>query len=50
LHDPVLFRVVQQLMAKVFARLVAELRRLGAHVVFGDFGRLIVATGKQDPR
>ena len=50
LHDPALFRVVQQLMEKVFLRLVSELRRLGAHVVYGDFGRLIIATDKQDPR
>jgi hypothetical protein len=37
-------------MEKVFLRLVSELRRLGAHVVYGDFGRLIIATDKQDPR
>jgi hypothetical protein len=32
----------------VFLRLVSELRRLGAEVVFADFSRLIICTHKHD--
>jgi DNA polymerase epsilon subunit 1 len=33
-------------MQKVFALLLAELRKLGATIVFADFSRIIIATGK----
>ena len=35
-----------QVMQKVFALLLAELRKLGATVIFADFSRIIIATGK----
>lgn len=36
----------QQIMQKVFALLLAELRKLRATIVFADFSRIIIATGK----
>lgn len=33
-------------MQKVFALLLAELRKLRATIVFADFSRIIIATGK----
>lgn len=35
-----------QVMQKVYALLLAELRKLGATIVFSDFSRIIIATGK----
>lgn len=35
-------------MQKVFALLVAELRKLGAKIVFASFSKIIVDTGKSD--
>eukprot|EP01018_Ginkgo_biloba_P017404 Gb_06608 [translate_table: standard] len=46
LHDPALHRVLQKVMQKVFALLLAELRKLGATIVYADFSRIIVDTGK----
>ncbi|KAH7426493.1 hypothetical protein KP509_10G003400 [Ceratopteris richardii] len=46
LHDPTLHRVLHKVMQKVFALLLAELRKLGATIVFADFSRIIIATGK----
>eukprot|EP00250_Pteridium_aquilinum_P003833 c14110_g1_i1 orf=789-5363(-) len=46
LHDPALHRVLHKVMQKVFALLLAELRKLGATIVFADFSRIIIATGK----
>lgn len=33
-------------MKKVFALLLAELRKLGAAIVFADFSKIIIDTGK----
>ncbi|MCO5564216.1 hypothetical protein L7F22_017874 [Adiantum nelumboides] len=46
LHDPALHRVLHKVMQKLFALLLAELRKLGATIVFADFSRIIIATGK----
>ena len=35
-------------MTKVFLRLVAEMKRLGATVVYASFNRMIIATDKTD--
>lgn len=35
-------------MQKVFALLLAELRKLGASIVFANFSKIIVDTGKYD--
>eukprot|EP00752_Nemacystus_decipiens_P002463 g2319.t1 len=48
LHNAALHRLVHRLMHKVFSRLIAELRRLGACVVFASFQKVIIATNKSD--
>lgn len=48
LFDPALHRIVYGLMTKLFRRLIGELRRLGATVVYADFRRIILHTGKHD--
>ncbi|CAN0487632.1 unnamed protein product, partial [Ectocarpus sp. 12 AP-2014] len=48
LHNATLHRLVHRLMHKVFSRLIAELRRLGACVVFASFQKVIIATNKSD--
>lgn len=37
-----------QVMQKVFALLLAELRKLGASIVFANFSKVIIDTGKYD--
>ncbi|KAG8371187.1 hypothetical protein BUALT_Bualt13G0060900 [Buddleja alternifolia] len=48
LHDPALHRMLHKVMQKVFALLMAELRKLGATIVFASFSRVIIDTGKSD--
>ncbi|KAL8475241.1 hypothetical protein ACS0TY_031590 [Phlomoides rotata] len=48
LHDPALHRMLHKVMQKVFALLMAELRKLGAAIVFASFSRVIIDTGKSD--
>jgi DNA polymerase epsilon subunit 1 len=33
-------------MQKVFAQLIAEFRKLGATIIYADFSRIIIDTGK----
>jgi DNA polymerase epsilon subunit 1 len=46
MHDPALHRAVHRLMKKVFLQLMAELRQLGAEVVYATFDRVIICTNK----
>ncbi|CAG0886396.1 unnamed protein product, partial [Darwinula stevensoni] len=46
LYDPALRRVLRSLTRKLFLRLVGELHRLGATVIYGDFSRLVIYTKK----
>ncbi|EXB53718.1 DNA polymerase epsilon catalytic subunit A [Morus notabilis] len=48
LHDPALHRLLHKVMKKVFALLLAELRKLGATIVFANFSKVIIDTGKFD--
>ncbi|OVA03605.1 DNA-directed DNA polymerase [Macleaya cordata] len=48
LHDPALHRVLHKVMQKVFALLLAEFRKLGATIIFADFSKIIIDTGKSD--
>ncbi|PIN09217.1 DNA-directed DNA polymerase [Handroanthus impetiginosus] len=48
LHDPALHRMLHKVMQKIFALLIAELRKLGATIVFASFGKVIIDTGKSD--
>lgn len=46
--DRVRASVAAACIANVFHRLIAELRRLGACVVFASFQKVIIATNKSD--
>jgi DNA polymerase epsilon subunit 1 len=46
LFDPAIHRFVHGLMRKTFSQILAEFRRLGSEVVYGDFGRLFLLTSK----
>ncbi|WOK95843.1 DNA polymerase epsilon catalytic subunit A-like [Canna indica] len=46
LHDPALHRVLNMVMKKVFALLLAEFRELGAAIIFANFSKIIIDTGK----
>ncbi|XP_049379283.1 DNA polymerase epsilon catalytic subunit A-like isoform X1 [Solanum stenotomum] len=48
LHDPALHSMLHKVMQKMFALLVAELRKLGAAIVFANFSKIIIDTGKSD--
>ncbi|KAL5555227.1 hypothetical protein UlMin_037463 [Ulmus minor] len=48
LHDPALHRLLHKVMKKVFALLLAEFRKLGANIVFANFSKIIIDTGKFD--
>ncbi|KAE8646908.1 DNA polymerase epsilon catalytic subunit A isoform X1 [Cucumis sativus] len=48
LHDPALHRLFHKVMQKVFALLLAELRKLGATIIFSNFSRIIIDTGRFD--
>ncbi|WCJ41776.1 DNA polymerase epsilon catalytic subunit A [Euphorbia peplus] len=46
LHDPALHRILHKVMQKVFALLLAEFRKLGSTIVFANFSKVIIDTGK----
>ncbi|CAK5280026.1 unnamed protein product [Mycena citricolor] len=46
LHDPSIHRFVHRLMRKTFLQLLAEFKRLGSHVIYADFSRILLATSK----
>ncbi|XP_020214340.1 DNA polymerase epsilon catalytic subunit A isoform X3 [Cajanus cajan] len=48
LHDPALHQLLHKVMQKVFALLLAEFRKLGATIVFANFSKIIIDTGKCD--
>ncbi|GAB2274640.1 DNA polymerase epsilon catalytic subunit A [Dionaea muscipula] len=48
LHDPALHRMLHKVMQKVFALLLAEFRKLGATVIFANFSKVIIDTGKSE--
>ncbi|XP_022957705.1 DNA polymerase epsilon catalytic subunit A-like [Cucurbita moschata] len=48
LHDPALHRLLHKVMQKVFALLLAELRKLGATIIFANFSKIIIDTGRFD--
>ncbi|XP_050281236.1 DNA polymerase epsilon catalytic subunit A-like isoform X3 [Quercus robur] len=48
LHDPALHRILHKVMQKVFALLLAEFRKLGATIIFANFSKVIIDTGKFD--
>ncbi|KAJ7630434.1 hypothetical protein FB45DRAFT_915491 [Roridomyces roridus] len=46
MFDPSIHRFVHGLMRKTFIQLLAEFKRLGSHVVYADFSRILLATSK----
>ncbi|URE33478.1 DNA polymerase [Musa troglodytarum] len=46
LHDPALHRVLNMFMKKVFALLLVEFKKLGATIIFANFSKIIIDTGK----
>ncbi|XP_057534123.1 DNA polymerase epsilon catalytic subunit A-like [Amaranthus tricolor] len=46
LHDPAIYRMLCKIMQKVFALLLAEFRKLGATVIFANYSKIILDTGK----
>lgn len=46
LHDPAIHRFVYGLMVKLFKRIVHELKKLGANLVYANFQRIVIDTGK----
>ncbi|XP_068311422.1 DNA polymerase epsilon catalytic subunit A-like [Pyrus communis] len=48
LHDPSLHRILHKVMKKVLAILMTEFRKLGAKIIFANFYKVIIDTGKLD--
>ncbi|CAL8327108.1 unnamed protein product, partial [Arctogadus glacialis] len=47
LYDPALHRTLHNMMKKVFLQLVAEFKRLGSTVIYGNFNTIILGTKKR---
>ncbi|XP_030369181.1 DNA polymerase epsilon catalytic subunit A [Scaptodrosophila lebanonensis] len=47
MYDPALRRSLNNLMRKMFLRIIAEFKRLGATIVYADFNRIILSSGKK---
>lgn len=46
LYDPSIHRFIHGLMRKTFIQMLAEFKRLGSHVIYADFSRILLATSK----
>lgn len=47
LYDPALRRALNMLMRKLFLQIIAEFKRLGAEIIYADFNRIILNSGKK---
>lgn len=47
LYDPALRRALNNLMRKLFLQIIAEFKRLGAEIIYADFNRIILNSGKK---
>lgn len=47
LYDPLLFKIVNELMKNMFGILINKLSNLGLNIVYANFSKIIVDTGKQ---
>lgn len=47
LYDPALRRALNNLMRKLFLQVIAEFKRLGVHIIYADFNRIILNSGKK---
>ncbi|KAJ0576989.1 putative DNA-directed DNA polymerase [Helianthus annuus] len=48
LHDPALLRMLHKVMQRLLLRLLAELKKLGATIIFANYSKVIFDTGKSD--
>ncbi|KAI7740230.1 hypothetical protein M8C21_001306 [Ambrosia artemisiifolia] len=48
LHDPALVRMLHKVMQKFLRLLLAEFRKLGAAIIFANYSKVILDTGKHD--
>jgi DNA polymerase epsilon subunit 1 len=46
MFDPSIHRFTHGLMRKTFIQMLAEFKRLGSHIVYADFSRIVLATSK----
>ncbi|KAH8109429.1 DUF1744-domain-containing protein [Phellopilus nigrolimitatus] len=46
MYEPGIQRFIHGLMRKTFIQMLAEFKRLGSHVVYADFSRIILVTSK----
>ncbi|KAH7890461.1 hypothetical protein F5I97DRAFT_33293 [Phlebopus sp. FC_14] len=46
LYDPSIHRFIHGLMRKTFIQMLAEFKRLGSHIIYADFSRILLATSK----
>ena len=46
LYDSSIHRFIHGLMRKTFIQMLAEFKRLGSHVIYADFSRILLATSK----
>ena len=46
MFDPSIHRFIHGLMRKTFIQMLAEFKRLGSHIVYADFSRILLATSK----
>lgn len=47
LYDPALRRHLNNLMRKIFLQIIAEFQRLNAQIIYADFNRIILNSGKK---
>lgn len=46
MYDPCLYGLIHGMMKKVYMQLVAEIKRMGATIVYASYHRIVVATAK----
>lgn len=47
LYDPALRRTLNMLMRKLFLQIMAEFQRLGCQIIYADFTKIVIHTGKK---
>ncbi|XP_062555151.1 DNA polymerase epsilon catalytic subunit 1 [Armigeres subalbatus] len=47
LYDPALRRALNNLMRKLFLQMISEFQRLKAEIIYADFNRILINTGKK---
>lgn len=47
LYDPIHKKILNVLMKKLFLRIFSELEKLGCHIIYADFTKFVIHTGKK---